>query len=277
MTPKQKRDQISIIILSCIDLLFGILSIVLSVMAVQVLAMLASGATLFKAAKIFIQSEKAAKLLKSAKPVIVKTAIRLSPVIARGIIRGVGKIQKKEQKTMKQFFSKLAEELKNNKVTTSLVTLETLLGGGGAYGLIELFLEKNIFAKPLYNYLVCVAIVLVIYVLVVIATVYIGRDNENFAYIRQAVKFLGGDESVKVLEQASSAKQAVLDEQAKAEKAKAEQQAKDDEIYALIVKEKEERARIEREREIAAYKLAHPEILEKPVAEQEIAEGVIIK
>ena len=238
MTPKQKRDQISIIILSCIDLLFGILSIVLSVMAVQVLAMLASGATLFKAAKIFIQSEKAAKLLKSAKPVIVKTAIRLSPVIARGIIRGVGKIQKKEQKTMKQFFSKLAEELKNNKVTTSLVTLETLLGGGGAYGLIELFLEKNIFAKPLYNYLVCVAIVLVIYVLVVVATVYIGRDNKNFAYIRQAVKFLGGDEAVKVLESATENKQVVIEEQAKAEAAKAEQQAKDDEIYALIVKEK---------------------------------------
>lgn len=278
MTSQQKRDQISMIILSCIDLLFGILSVVLTAMAIQVIAMLASGATLFKAAKIFIQSEKAAKLLKSAKPVIIKAAITVAPVVARKVIKGVRKIHNKEQKTMKQKLSKLATELKNNKVTATLVTVETLLGGGSAYGLIELFAYHNVFDKPLYNYLVCAAIVLVLYVLIAVATIYIGRDNANFALVRKAVKFLGGEKAVEVLEGAQSEVQAEREREAALEAAKAEQQRLDDEIYAKIQAEKEEkariereqaeeRARIEREREIAAYKAAHPELFVKPVEE----------
>lgn len=265
MTSQQKRDQISMIILSCIDLLFGILSVVLTAMAIQVIAMLASGATLFKAAKIFIQSEKAAKLLKSAKPVIIKAAITVAPVVARKVIKGVRKIRNKEQITMKQKFSKLATELKNNKVTASLVAAETLLGGGSAYGLIEIFANHNVFDKPLYNYLVCIAIVLVIYVLFVVATIYIGRDNVKFALVRKAVKFLGGDKAVEVLEGAQEEVQAENDRKALEEAKQAEQQKKDDEIYELIQKEKAERARIEREREIELYKAAHPELFAEPV------------
>lgn len=257
---KRKREQIGLIVLSVIDLITGILSIILSAISVQIIAVLASGATLFKAIKVIIQSEKALKLLQSVEPIIIKTAVRVAPFIIMKIINRVRKYKNKEQITMKAIFRKIANEIKNNPITTALVTAETALGAGGAYGLIETFFRLNVFENPVYNYVTCIAIAMVSYIIMVIATIYIGRDDDKFAILRKIYKVVGGERLVNAAEQVH---ETFIEEQqqiAEAEALAEEKRRKDDEIYALVQAEEKQKAEIERAMKIEAYKQAHPEL-----------------
>lgn len=252
-----KRQQISLIVLSAIDVATGILSIIFSVLAVQIIATIASGATLFKAIKVAIQSKKVTDL-----------ALKATPVLVLQVLKRVRGNKKKEQTDMSEttkvsVFSRLKTAIKNNPFTILMVIIETLLGACGGYLGVTKIVAQNWLNKPA-SIAVGVVILVVLYALCVIVTVYIGRDNPAFALIRKLVKEIGGDEAVKALDTAATEietyKAAVAEEQAKEAARKAEEDA------ILAAAEAEEQARkeaevkAERAAKIAAYKAAHPEI-----------------
>ena len=237
------------IVLSAIDLVFGILSIILSQLAISIIATLASGATLIKAVKI----SKASKAEK-----VIKATTKAIPAVAAYVVKCIHNNQK-EKMEMKKFLQKLGTALKNNPVTLVTSLLEAAFCGGCGYGLYELWIKNNEwFAYP-WNYITTVVITLAVYAVLVVLTIYLGYDSKAFAAIRKLVNVLGGDRSVEALDELAAV---VAKEQAAAEeeaKARAEKEAKDNEIKAKIMAEEKEREEKLWDAKIKAYLAAHPE------------------
>lgn len=241
-----KSKQIGLLILSAIDVITGVLSLVIAALSVQIIALIASGATLFKAVKIAVQSEKAAVFVK---PVAIYAVRKLT--------RG---------EKMKGFFAKIKENIKNNPVTLVATIIELVICGGVGYSLLD-FVDRFAWAVGWKAYAVAFGVAAVIYAVLVVLTVYLGHDNAAFAAIRKCVKAIGGEKAVNVLnvaeEEVKEAFEAAKKEAEKREEEEAriaEENARDEEIYAKIIEEENRRKEAEKKAKIAAYKAAHPEV-----------------
>ena len=217
--------------------------------------MLASGATLFKAVKVAVQSEK--------------TAVFVKPIA----VYAVKKLTRSDK--MKQFFAKIRQNIKNNPITLITAIVELVVCCGLGYVLLD-FLDQFPWAVGWKLKLVAFGGAGLIYATIAVLTIYLGHDNPIFASIRKIVKFVGGEKAFDVLEQAmhdTEEKLAALQREKEAEEAEkarvAEQKAKDEAIYAKILEEERaEQARqaeiqakkeeAEKQAKIAAYKAAHP-------------------
>lgn len=238
--------NIGLLVLSAIDVLTGILSLIFTAISVQIIAVLASGATLFKAVKVAVQSEKTAIFVKPVAIYAVRTFTR--------------------SEFMKKFFEKLKSNIKNNKVTLIASFIELVVCGVLGYSLLS-YLPKFSWAVGWKLYLLAFGAATIIYAVLFILTVYLGYDNPIFAAIRKAVKAIGGEKAVNVLNVAEEEVKEALEAAKKEAEKRAEeeariaaQKARDEEIYAKIVEEENKRKEAEKQAKIAAYKATHPEV-----------------
>lgn len=241
-----KSKQVGLLILSAIDVITGVLSIVVTALSVQIIALIASGATLFKAVKIAVQSEKAAVFVKPVAIYAVRTLTR--------------------SEKMKGFFAKIKENIKNNPATLVATIIELAICGGVGYSLLD-FVDRFAWAVGWKTYAVAFGAAAVIYAVLVVLTVYLGHDNAAFAAIRKFVKTIGGEKAVNVLnvaeeevKEALEAAKKEAEKRAEEEARIAEEKARDEEIYAKIVEEENKRKEAEKQAKIAAYKATHPEV-----------------
>lgn len=253
----RKRKQVGLIVLSAVDVITGVLSLVVTALSVQIIALIASGATLFKAVKIAVQSEKAAVFVKPVAIYAVRTLTR--------------------SEKMKGVFAKIRDDIKHNPVTMIAAIIELAICGVVGYSLLD-FVDRFAWAVGWKAYAVAFGAALLIYAVLVVFTVYLGHDNSVFAAIRKVVKSIGGEKAVDVLDKAEEEVKAAIEAQKQAEEERAreeariaEEKARDEEIYAKIMEEEEAEAKRQEEirakkeeaikaAKIAAYKAAHPEI-----------------
>lgn len=242
----QKSKQVGLLILSAIDVITGVLSLVVTALSVQIIALIASGATLFKAVKIAVQSEKAVVFVKPVAIYAVRTLTR--------------------SEKMKGVFAKIRDDIKHNPVTMIAAIIELAICGGVGYSLLD-FVNRFAWAVGWKAYAVAFGAALLIYAVLIVFTVYLGHDNSVFAAIRKVVKSIGGEKAVEVLGEAEEEVKAAIEAQKRAEEERekeeariAEEKARDEEIYAKIVEEENRRKEAEKQAKIAAYKATHPEV-----------------
>lgn len=264
-----KKDQTVMLILSVIDLVTGILSIVFSILAVQCIATIASGATLAKAVSIIINGEKAAKLGKNGENVgkiLVKNLPTFAALAGKIIIKGVIKMK---------FVDKLKHCVADNPRTIGAVVLETVFGGIGGYGVYEVMQKyADVLVNP-WNVIVPIFATILAYALVVIITIKAGYENISEATIRRTAKALGVSEIADMLVSIKQENDEKMAEQEQEAAKEAERKAEEDAIIAAYeaeerekiqsakaLEEQREAARAEAERvaKINAYKAAHPEL-----------------
>lgn len=130
--PRNKRSDIVMIVVGGLDFMTTLISVLIIVMATQLLAVVASSFTLLKAVKIFVQSEKARRLLDTTKPFLLKLAQRLAPAFGVWLMSKTKKIKTKIKgdsvmEKVKEFFVKLGQEIRANKVCLGA----SLVNGGG--------------------------------------------------------------------------------------------------------------------------------------------------
>ena len=130
--PRNKRADIVMIVVGGLDFVTTFISVLVVVMATQLLAVVASGFTLLKAVKIFVQSEKARRLLDSTTPLLLKLAQRFAPAFGVWLMSKLKEIKTKikgdkAMEKVKEFFVKLGQEIRANKVCLGV----SLVNGGG--------------------------------------------------------------------------------------------------------------------------------------------------
>lgn len=242
-SPKKSKN-IGLIILSVIDVVTGVLSLIITAFAVQVIALMASGLTLIKAVKIAVQSEKAAVLVK---PVAVYAVRKLT-----------------RSEKMRSFFGKIKDGLKNNPITIIAAVVELAVCGVLGYESLD-FVGQFEWAVGWKSYALAFGAALVVYVALLIMTIYLGYDNSVYASIRKLVKVIGGEKAVEVLDKANEEVVAAVKE---AEERKAAEEA------AEIAKAEAEAARVAEEQRIYEYALKREE--EKKAAAEEVRRRQLI-
>ena len=130
--PRNKRSDIVMIVVGGLDFITTLISVLIIVMATQLLAVVASSFTLLKAVKIFVQSEKARRLLDTTKPFLLKLAQHLAPVFGAWLMSKTKTIKNKIKgdrlmEKVKEFFVKLGQNIRANKVSLGA----SLVNGGG--------------------------------------------------------------------------------------------------------------------------------------------------
>ena len=130
--PRNKRSDIVMIVVGSLDFMTTLISLLVIVMATQLLAVVASSFTLLKAVKIFVQSEKARRLLDTTKPFLLKLAQRLAPAFGVWLVSKKKYLKNKIKgdsvmEKVKEFFVKLGQEIRANKVCLGA----SLVNGGG--------------------------------------------------------------------------------------------------------------------------------------------------
>lgn len=140
--PRNKRADIVMIVVGGLDFITTLISVLVIVMATQLLAVVASSFTLLKAVKIFVQSEKAKKLLDTTKPILLKLAQRLAPAFGAWLLSKTKKIKTKIKgvcimEKLKEFFVKLGQNIRANKISLSATVLN-----GGAWGVLGYLVDS---------------------------------------------------------------------------------------------------------------------------------------
>lgn len=130
--PRGKRSDVTTIVVGGLDFITTLISVLVIVMATQLLAVVASSLTLLKAVKIFVQSEKARRLLDTTKPLLQKFFVRFAPAIAAWALSKTKAIKNKingdsRMEKVKEFFVKLGQLVRANKVCIG----STIINGGG--------------------------------------------------------------------------------------------------------------------------------------------------
>lgn len=185
---ENKNKNIGAIIIGSLDLATSLVSVLIMVLTTQIIAIVVSGLTFVKSLKIFVQSEKARKLLSQSTPLLKHIVAKVSPVIGAGILSRINiyikKLNNKEQIVkMKEFLKKLGAVLKANVGTISVVVVESIGAGGGAYGLAKYFESINLLPNP-WSIVLAVAILLVALVGMAALTIWIGKDTIASAKVR---------------------------------------------------------------------------------------------
>lgn len=185
---ENKNKNIGAIIIGSLDLATSLVSVLIMVLTTQIIAIVVSGLTFVKSLKIFVQSEKARKLFSQSTPVLKHLVTKVSPVVGAGIISRLNiyikKLNNKEQIVkMKEFFKKLGAVLKANVGTISVVVVESIGAGGGAYGLAKYFESIHLLPNP-WSIVLAVAILLVALVGMAALTIWIGKDTVASAKVR---------------------------------------------------------------------------------------------
>ena len=265
--PQNKKSNAGILVIGSLDFITGMISVLVVVMATQILAVIASGFTFFKAVKIFVQSQKAKKILDTTKPFITKVILKVAPVLGARIVSKYQKFKIKNNKgeelpmnKLKQFFLTLGKSIRANKVSLT----ETLLNGSiwGALGYLVNSMEAV--AVEVFGFNITPFFAIIGFVLV-----ELGFHWESFGTFTSRI-------SPKIEAQLAKKKaKAEAKAQAEAEKAQAEKIAK---AQALIAKKKAEaeaeakaKAKAEQEAKLLAEKEA------KAKAEQEEIEKLALE
>ena len=111
--PKIHKRNLSVVIWSFVDLIAQVLHLVWSSKLIQLIAWLATGATLFTSLSVTIRAHRLWKIVKPA---------------ASAIVNSISRSEK-----MEGFFSKIRASLKNNPITTAATIVDAALSGGGGY------------------------------------------------------------------------------------------------------------------------------------------------
>ena len=273
---KDKKSDTGTLIIGSLDFVTGLISVLVMVLATQVLAVIASSLTFVKAVKVFVQSKKAKKLLDTTKPFISKMILKLAPIFGTWLVSKINNVKSKIKKgdksfmeKVKEFFAKLGGNIRANKVSLS----ETLLNGGvwGAVGYLASSVETvaiEVCGINITPYLTILGFILV----------EIGFQWESFGTFiarispklaaKLAEKQAKAEEKAKAeaLSQMKKEKESALAEM-KAEKlAKEKEEA---EIAEKLAKEKEEKELAEwlaaKNAEKAKVEVANAETVSKPI------------
>lgn len=249
--PRNKRSDIVMIVVGGLDFITTLISVLIIVMATQLLAVVASSFTLLKAVKIFVQSEKARRLLDTTKPFLLKLAQRLAPAFGVWLMSRIKTIKTKikgdsAMEKVKEFFVKLGQNIRANKVSLG----ETVVNGGvwGVLGYLVNSVEEVAIDVAGFN-------ITPLFVILGFALVEIGFQWESFGTFiarispKLAKRLAKRQEQELLKEQKNADKEhARLIAEMKAEKAAAEKAEKErQELEAK--KEKEEAERIQKEQE----------------------------
>lgn len=142
--PQNKKSNAGILVIGSLDFITGMISVLVVVMATQILAVIASGFTFFKAVKIFVQSQKAKKILDTTKPFITKVILKVAPVLGARLVSKCKKIKIKNNKgeyslmdKLKQFFDSLGKSIRANKVSLAGTVLN-----GGVWGILGYLVDS---------------------------------------------------------------------------------------------------------------------------------------
>lgn len=257
--PQNKKSNAGILVIGSLDFITGMISVLVVVMATQILAVIASGFTFFKAVKIFVQSQKAKKILDTTKPFITKVILKVAPILGARIVSKYQKFKIKNNKgenspmnKFKQFFIQLGNGIRANKGSLSSTILN-----GSAWGLLSYLASSvelvaiDVFGINITPFLAIIGFVLV----------ELGFHWESFGTFISRI-------SPKIEAQLVEKKaKAEAKAQAEAEKAQAEKIAKAQALNAKKKAEAEAEAKAKAKAEQEAKLLAEKEA--KAKAEQE--------
>lgn len=251
---KQKNTK-GIVIIGSLDFATGLISVLVVVWATQILALIASTATFFKSVKIFIQSEKAKKMFDAASPMLKSVIKRISIAFfawgASKINKSKKEINKGDKLLMdkvKEFFTKLANNIRANKVSLT----ETLLNGGvwGIFGYLLDSVESVAIEVAGFN-------ITPLFSIIGFIIIELGFYWESFGAFIERI-------SPKLAEKLETKKE--KEAQKEKEKAEKEQAIKIEKAKALIA---ERKAKAEKE----AKELAEAQEIERLAEELEKAEN----
>lgn len=265
--PQNKKSNAGILVIGSLDFITSMISVLVVVMATQIIAVIASGFTFFKAVKIFVQSQKAKRILDTTKPFITKVILKVAPILGARIVSKYQKFKIKNNKgenspmnKFKQFFIQLGNGIRANKCSLSSTILN-----GGAWGLLG-YLASSIELVAIDVFGINITPFLAI---IGFALVELGFHWESFGTFISRI-------SPKIETQLAKKKaKAEAKAQAEAEKAQAEKIAK---AQALIAKKKavaEAEAKAKAKAEQEAKLLAEKEA--KAKAEQEEIEKLALE
>lgn len=255
--PRSKRTDIATVVVGGLDFITTLISVLVIVMATQLLAVVASSFTLLKAVKIFVQSEKARRLLDTTKPFLLKVLTKFAPAIAAWLLAKTKKIKNKigdsRMEKVKEFFVKLGQNIRANKVSLG----ETVVNGGvwGILGYLVNSVEEVAIEVAGFN-------ITPLFVILGFALVEIGFQWESFGTfiarispkLAKRLEKRKAQEAEKAAKEAEKKRQKLLTEM-KAEKAAAEKAEKEkSEALEKARAEAAEKARKEQEdKELAEW------------------------
>lgn len=266
------KKNIGTVLIGSLDFATSLVSVLIMVLTTQILAIVASGFTFIKSLKIFVQSEKARKLFTQSKSILAHVAKKVAPVwlatLTSRINIYIKNLNNKEHIVkMKEFFKKFVAVVKANIGTISVVAIESLSAGGGAYALCKWLVGTHALPTA-WAYVVAVACVALALAGVIALTIWIGKDSIMSAKVRTLLAILvklvkklfknkeDADKAeaifenvVKNVELMVESVQDEVDKQDAAEKAEAERIKAEKEAEKQREAEKKEAERLAKERE----------------------------
>lgn len=143
--PHNKKSNVGMLAIGSLDFVTSLISVLVIVLTTQILAVIASSLTFVKALRIFVQSQKTKNILDTTKPFATKVLKKIAPIIGAKAISKYHDIKTKIKQgdnapmnKFKQFFNKLNNSIRANKVSLATTTLN-----GGAWGLLG-FLANSV-------------------------------------------------------------------------------------------------------------------------------------
>ena len=261
-----ERRSKGTLIISSIDVLIGIISIVFMFNSLRVIFGLTSGATGLKVVRTIIQTEKFKKFFEVVKPRLLRI---MSLVLPNVILNFIDKIKKNEKgvrtmKNIKKFFESFASMFKNNVFTISGSTVVAISAGLSSTWAVKHIMSTGLL--PVWAaYVVGIAICLLVYGFIEFTVLKYGAEDQLHVNLRKGLKtilgIIGADEMVSKIDEIEKYALGVKEEEekkaaeaaeaAKLQKEAEERLAKEEEENAKIMKEAEERLAKEEEERLA--------------------------
>lgn len=278
--------------LSLIDVIFGVLTLLVMQLSVQIVSAVTSGLVAFRISKIAVQSEKVKKLLTTLKPIILKILKYVAPVLMTSIIAKCRKIKTKkknkgDKKSMKVFKS-ILNWVKNNKITLSGGLLTLGVDGGCGILLYDWIVSLGVMPEWANIVVTCASCVLFA-VIAILAICKKGIESDTEVKLRKAAQLLGVEDVYNKIIPAITDKENEIEaqkllkqeEQQKAKESKAlEKEAKQllkeqekQEAKARLAaeaqaeKEKQEAEAKAKEEQLAKAKEEHDRLIAEKIAE----------
>ena len=272
MNDKKSRTAL---IVSSLDVIIGIMSILFVVNSVRIIAGIASGVTGFKVVKTIIQTEKVKKFLDFFKPKILQAIIAVLPKVFVNFIDKIKKNKKGDvvMKKIGNFFATIGNVLKRNAFTAGGSVLVTASAGLSATWAVKHIISTGLL-PDWASYIVGIVICVLVYGFIEFTVVKYGIEDEAHVRIRKGLKtifgIIGADEIVNKIEKIEN--EAIEEKAAKEEEDRKKREAEEE---ALRI-EAEKRLEAEKAEQEAIEKEAKAR-LEKEEAERKAAEEAAIK
>lgn len=275
----ERKSNVTTLILGLCDIATGVLSILVAVYTIKAIAIVATGATAFKAAKIFIQSEKAIKLTKTLEPAAQKITVKALPLIIAFIIDRINKrrkrkmdekvevieeVKEKKVNAFKKLFDGIKTQLKTNPITITgsafAAVFSAVMGWFSSY--ILPMLNGNIPSWAFYLSVVVISVV--VFAICEIFIVVLGKDSVLSKRGKDLLKQIGLGDAVSILEAENDKRVKEAEEKAKIEKAaKAEAEKEAEENAKMLAAAEEAEAKRQAEEAEAKRQAEEAEIKNK--------------